>query len=245
MSTLYVGDSKIDDSDKVNKSGDTMTGTLYNDTVNAVNGNGLICYHPNNWTGVNDTQWGTGSLDSQGIIRSNNSSLIHFRAGIGNATIWDSGNDGSGSGLDADLLDGLHSYYFPRLFNLGANTDVKPFYVVLCKAYYNTKVNRTAALGHVQIFRGSAVADVVSIIVKVSAMSAYNKNVFTHDVFQNESYLGCTITKRRIKYNEDYYLALHMTAIGGSGIRFIGFIEGITPFVIPDTSVVTEYSDIS
>jgi hypothetical protein len=27
-------------------------------------------------------------------------------------TIWDSGNDGSDSGLDADLLDGKHASYF-------------------------------------------------------------------------------------------------------------------------------------
>ena len=40
-------------------------------------------------------------------------------AGVPNlsgSTIWHAGNDGSGSGLDADLLDGLHSWSFNRTF---------------------------------------------------------------------------------------------------------------------------------
>jgi hypothetical protein len=35
-------------------------------------------------------------------------------------TVWDSGNDGSGSGLDADTLDGYQSSYFATQGNLGA-----------------------------------------------------------------------------------------------------------------------------
>jgi len=37
-------------------------------------------------------------------------------------TIWDSGNDGSGSGLDADLLDGQHGSYYRNASNLNAGT---------------------------------------------------------------------------------------------------------------------------
>lgn len=39
-------------------------------------------------------------------------SLAHYVPSYGWARIWDSGNDGSGSGLDADLLDGQHSSYY-------------------------------------------------------------------------------------------------------------------------------------
>jgi len=40
----------------------------------------------------------------------------------GQYTIWDSGNDGSGSGLDADLLDGQHGSYYQNASNLNAGT---------------------------------------------------------------------------------------------------------------------------
>lgn len=40
---------------------------------------------------------------------------LNFRFGINNASIWHPGNDGSGSGLDADLLDGLDSSYFVNI----------------------------------------------------------------------------------------------------------------------------------
>lgn len=43
------------------------------------------------------------------IIPQNAGNLTH-----NGYTIWDSGNDGAGSGLDADLLDGLDSASFPR-----------------------------------------------------------------------------------------------------------------------------------
>jgi len=93
----------------VNKAGDTMTGTLRVNEIQSVNSIGLLTYRPavGAWSWVNNTQWGVGATDCQGVIRSSDSSLIHARP-LGQFTIWDSGNDGSGSGLDADLLDGWH-----------------------------------------------------------------------------------------------------------------------------------------
>ncbi len=41
-------------------------------------------------------------------------------------TLWDSGNDGSGSGLDADLLDGLHASSFLRLDSGSASPQGVP-----------------------------------------------------------------------------------------------------------------------
>lgn len=44
---------------------------------------------------------------------------------IGGATAWHAGNDGSSSGLDADLLDGQHgSYYYPASNPNGYTTNV-------------------------------------------------------------------------------------------------------------------------
>ena len=42
---------------------------------------GLLAYHPADWTGVNNTQVGVGTTDSQLVIRSNSSDLLHYRGG--------------------------------------------------------------------------------------------------------------------------------------------------------------------
>ena len=94
------------DSRYVNVSGDTMTGTLNISSSSEA----LIRYQI---SGSNKAA--TGYLASQGAY------LYSWPAGkylhitdagsllFGSSTVWHSGNDGSGSGLDADLLDGYHS----------------------------------------------------------------------------------------------------------------------------------------
>ena len=64
------------------KSGGTMTGILYVGTslgINDATGNGLLCYHPNGWNGVSSSQWGVGTIDSQGVIRSSATNLVHYK----------------------------------------------------------------------------------------------------------------------------------------------------------------------
>jgi hypothetical protein len=41
---------------------------------------------------------------------------------FGDKTVWHSGNDGSGSGLDADLLDGQEGAYYRNISNMNAGT---------------------------------------------------------------------------------------------------------------------------
>ena len=54
-----------------------------------------------------------GTLGSIGMTGTVNSGLKRWTADTNSSyTIWDSGNDGSGSGLDADLLDGKHASEF-------------------------------------------------------------------------------------------------------------------------------------
>lgn len=84
------------DSRYVLKSGDTMRGTLFL-------GNGI------GQVGADDTygswlQYGVNYINvkDNGLWRNNS------------YKIWDEGNDGSGSGLDADMLDGLHYTSFAR-----------------------------------------------------------------------------------------------------------------------------------
>lgn len=111
--------------------GGTMTGKLRLLTgsdvgIEASDNAGLLVYKPESgWSGVSNTQWAVGALSAQGVIRSNDNSLLHYN-GTNNYKIWDENNDGSGSGLDADLLDGIHAkdmlihYQLPR--NVTAST---------------------------------------------------------------------------------------------------------------------------
>ena len=59
--------------------------------INTSGGNALLGYKPSGWTGVSSSQWGVGTVDIQGVIRSNNSDLLHSRAGT-NSVILDAGN---------------------------------------------------------------------------------------------------------------------------------------------------------
>lgn len=107
---------------------DTFTGTL---TVNGdINGNGqqlilnageaisyrtgqtneYIYMNAESGLEINTTpdNWGTGWAGRQTTYISGSAITVN-----GN-TVWNAGNDGSGSGLDADLLDTYHASSFPR-----------------------------------------------------------------------------------------------------------------------------------
>lgn len=78
------------------KSGDTMTGAL-----NIM----LLSLNDNEINSSNALYLGYRSTPLGVNVCHNNTP---FTYGIGRYTIWHAGNDGSGSGLDADLLDGVH-----------------------------------------------------------------------------------------------------------------------------------------
>ncbi len=96
-------------------------GTSYRNHASGTNfGNlyGLAYKHTNNTTGGNmggshQMVWCTngsprGAIGHDYVWHTNG-----MRVGSSNHTVWHAGNDGHGSGLDADLLDGQHgSYYY-------------------------------------------------------------------------------------------------------------------------------------
>lgn len=111
------------DSRYVNVSGDTMTGSLNfaNNIWNNVGDDAAIGDH--NVAG----HIGIKALNSAnpGISFYNNSTTNVGKLTVNGttlqwntSTIWHTGNDGSGSGLDADLLDGFDSTYFVNFLNL-------------------------------------------------------------------------------------------------------------------------------
>lgn len=108
----------------VNKAGDTMTGALYikMDTqpcliLNSVTANKEVyMYIYSGGAAKNAIGWSTTygayiyNSPSAKYLGIKDNGTPHFQ---GN-TLWHAGNDGSGSGLDADLLDGMHSSEFNR-----------------------------------------------------------------------------------------------------------------------------------
>jgi hypothetical protein len=74
---------------------------------------------------------GTGSdiarfVDNGGntklLVRGDGNSYFYGSVYINDNIIWHAGNDGSGSGLDADLLDGQHGSYFINTSNIGSQS---------------------------------------------------------------------------------------------------------------------------
>lgn len=53
-------------------------------------GAGMLCYHPTGWTAVSNAQWGVGAIDCEGVIRSSNNALKHYRFNDGTYEIIDS-----------------------------------------------------------------------------------------------------------------------------------------------------------
>lgn len=98
----------------VNRAGDTMTGPLnvaHNSTFCIINSqyNSAGNYTNVIWADVANNHVVYGSPLWSKVTLETSSDHIRRQTGADFYKIWDSGNDGSGSGLDADLLDGYHN----------------------------------------------------------------------------------------------------------------------------------------
>jgi len=88
--------------------GDTEYGTAWSSN----NGGGLAVYNEDGWGRIltdRNIQWHTATFDG---------------LKVGSNTVWHAGNDGSGSGLDADKLDGNHASAFSTASGVEDNADV-------------------------------------------------------------------------------------------------------------------------
>lgn len=110
QSYIFSGDNIRAFANAVNRAGDTMTGTLKVTEIQTTGGNGLTMYSGTDWTYL-------GQQAGTTYIRSGATDVYHRKNGT-DYKIWDANNDGSGSGLDADLLDGV------QLIQKGGNNGV-------------------------------------------------------------------------------------------------------------------------
>lgn len=101
----------------VNKAGDTMTGTLLFNANSSID----LAYIPRTKSAISFNNAGSNRIginftDGDGNLRIARTDInqdwasgdVNILLGSNNYKVWHAGNDGSGSGLDADLLDGKH-----------------------------------------------------------------------------------------------------------------------------------------
>ena len=96
----------------VNKAGDTMTGNLH------FSNNTKVYFN-------NNEKFSVGSNGIIGTYLQYDSNIIAVTSSnpyYNSNKIWHAGNDGSGSGLDADLLDGYHYYSFESYHKVSIDT---------------------------------------------------------------------------------------------------------------------------
>jgi len=104
----------------------------------------------NNARFENHTSWGTLHQTDNGYIQIGpaNANYAHIYTDrptfyfnkellVNNNTVWNAGNDGSGSGLDADLLDGIDSSYFVYGQNANKTTNVSNVNTALASGFYD------------------------------------------------------------------------------------------------------------
>ncbi|MEG1006522.1 MAG: pyocin knob domain-containing protein [Bacteroides sp.] len=120
--------------------------------LDAIGGRGLVMYSGSNTS--------LGMAEGTTSIRSGLTDLHHFR-GNTNYKIWDEFNDGAGSGLDADLLDGYHidnilAYKGTLLRNVDYNSLLSPacYFNQTGNGENNTNYGRTYSVD--LIFGGDA-----------------------------------------------------------------------------------------
>lgn len=115
----------------VNKAGDTMTGKLL---FNANSGIDLVSI-PGTKSAISFNNAGSNRIginftDGDGNLRIAKTDInqdwasgdVNILLGSNNYKVWHAGNDGSGSGLDADLLDGYHYYSFESYHKVSIDT---------------------------------------------------------------------------------------------------------------------------
>lgn len=72
-----------------------LTGILYFSGNSGINWNTstgmLACAPTSGWIGISSTQWGVGATTYQGVIRTNNNDILHYKSGT-TYKIWDESN---------------------------------------------------------------------------------------------------------------------------------------------------------
>ena len=141
--------------------------------------------------------------------------------------------DGSGSGLDADLLDGIQSSGFRRRYSLGSTADSKENYIILSRAYNGTTLEGSYFSGTVFFNRGGAGAWNGKTTVFVNCGGQYQSNVTSYFV------LGSSVNIQgiyRVIYDGVAYLALRLASTSSQQV-FVEAETTLVPFITVGTNI--------
>jgi len=110
----------------VDIAGDTMTGDLRlatdGLTIFSNNFSATTLTSPMTFATNDQFKWTTSGVNAKDLMRLTNASALTLNVNSNWETVWHSGNDGVGSGLDADKLDGQDSTYFRNASNINTGT---------------------------------------------------------------------------------------------------------------------------
>ena len=206
-------------------SGGTLTGTLRVDAITAADSNGLLVYKPSSgWSGVSSSQWGVGATNCEGVIRSSNADLIHYKGGT-NYTILDTSN--------------YSSYALP--LSGGTMTTAAR---IRCRGYLTNENGGNSGLWKGSIYTSALAADDVILSTntvasdKIVLMAGYvGIGTYTPTYKLDVSGQG--------HFSHSTYDALHLTRTGGAysaGIKFYNSVDDLLGGLMVQGSL-TSYTD--
>ncbi|MFQ5795534.1 MAG: hypothetical protein ACE5JP_10860, partial [Candidatus Bipolaricaulia bacterium] len=142
------------DATYVDVTGDTMTGAL---TMNTSTGTDVA---------VTESGIDRSSPTAETFNIQNSDAAGTMTLQVDGSTVWTEGNDGSGSGLDADLLDGQDASAFAAVSHNHSSDDIVDGTVTLAKLAANSVDSTKIADGSV------ATADIADLAVTLAKLAA-------------------------------------------------------------------------
>lgn len=117
----------------------TVNGSFNNNNINATDGNGMLAYKPSSWTAVSNSQWGVGATNCQGVIRTSNTDLIHYKGGT-NYTIYDSSHFSVDTAASANTVAKRDANGYLRCVYLNSSNSAEAIssYSGALAAFYST-----------------------------------------------------------------------------------------------------------
>lgn len=117
----------------------TVNGSFNNNNINATDGNGMLAYKPSSWTAVSSSQWGVGATNCQGVIRTSNADLIHYKGGT-NYTIYDSSHFSVDTAATANTVAKRDANGYLRCVYLNSSNSAEAIssYSGALAAFYST-----------------------------------------------------------------------------------------------------------
>jgi hypothetical protein len=177
----------------VNKAGDTMTGVL---TISSATDGKLRLLASDSGTtaGTKEAGWNyieflDAQGDRQGYFGINNLGDFQFSpevsgavVKIGSNTVYHAGNDGVGSGLDADTVDGLHASDLQNFEVIDINGVIKSNNTLVSTGGSSYTLVKTVVINDTNQYRKVAMASIrFSIWSELSGAGAFGKSSYQPD----------------------------------------------------------------